>query len=115
MRSLRFLLLTAGFLPVVAARAENVVLPVAIFATGANQSLWATEVRATNHTGGDLMIHVMDFVGASAALRFEPGDYVIPAGQTRSFGAYNLVSEALTGCFQLECSVGLGAALFGAF
>jgi len=115
MRFSRYLILSATLLPIFAVQAERVVLPVAIFAVGANQSLWATEIRATNQTGGDLMIHVVDFVGASAALRFAPGDYVIPAGQTRSFGAYNLVSEALTGCFALECSVGFGNSAFGAF
>jgi len=115
MRSLRYLLLSAACLTPCVVQAERVVLPVAIFTTGANQSLWATEIRATNQTGGDLMIHVVDFVGAPAALRFAPGDYVIPAGQTRSFGAYNLVSEALTGCFVLECAVGFGNNAFGAF
>jgi hypothetical protein len=115
MRSLLHLILGAALLPVYAAHAERVVLPVAIFAAGANQSLWATEIRATNRTSGDLMLHVVDFVGVSAILSFAPGDHVVPAGQTRSFGAYNLVSPALSGCSDLACGVGVGNNAFGAF
>jgi hypothetical protein len=115
MRSLRCLILSVTLLPVLAARSERVVLPVAIFVAGANGSDWATEIRAANHTSGDLMLHVVDFVGASAALTFEPGDYVIPARQIKSFGAYNLVSPALAGCFGLACGVGVGNNSFGAF
>ena len=44
MTSLRCLLLSAAVLPVFAVQAERVVLPVAIFAAGTNQSLWATEI-----------------------------------------------------------------------
>jgi hypothetical protein len=99
-----------------AVHAERVVLPVAIFAAGANLSLWATEIRATNHTSGDLMLHVVDFVGVSAILRFAPGDYVVAAGQTRSFGAYNLVSPSQAQCIQfVSCAVGIGYNAFGAY
>jgi hypothetical protein len=115
MRSLRYLFLSAALLPVFAVHAERVVLPVAIFAAGANQSLWATEIRATNHTSGDLMLHVADFVGVSANLSFASGDYVVPAGQTRSFGAYDLLSPDLLQCGNLSCAVGPGATYFGAF
>jgi hypothetical protein len=116
MRSLRYLLLSAALSSMSAVHAERVVLPVAIFAAGANLSLWATEIRATNHTNGDLMLHVVDFVGVSAILRFAPGDYVVPAGQTRSFGAYNLVSPSQAQCIQFaSCAVGIGNNAFGAY
>lgn len=115
MRSLRCLILSVTLLPVLAARSERVVLPVAIFAAGANESLWATEVRATNHTSGDLMLHVVDFVGILSNLSFVPGDYVVSAGQVRSFGAYNLLSPTLSQCSTNECGVGIFATYFGAF
>jgi hypothetical protein len=115
MRSLRYLMLGAALLPVCAAHAERVVLPVAIFAAGANQSLWATEIRATNRTTGDLMLHVVDFVGVSSNLHFAPGDYVVPAERTQSFGAYNLLSPDLPQCGGLGCDVGIFATYFGAF
>jgi hypothetical protein len=116
MRSLRYLILGAVLLPAFAVHAERIVLPVAIFVRGANQSLWATEIRATNHTGGDLMLHVVDFVGLSSVLLpFAPGDYVVPAGQTRSFGAYNLFSPALAQCFRFECIAEFRLPGFGVF
>jgi hypothetical protein len=116
MRFLRHLLASAVLIFPFAARADRVVLPVAIFAPGANQSLWATEIRATNRTSGDLMLHVVDFVGVSRPqLPFAPGDYIVPAGQTRSFGAYNLLSPSLAQC-GVQCDVAFGQySYFGAF
>lgn len=116
MRSLRCLLASAVLIFAPVTRAERIVLPVSIFASGANNSLWATEVRATNGTGADLAVHVVDFVGVSANLSFAPGDYVVPAGQTRSFGAYDLLSPLFQSkeCGS-ECGVFLGASYFGAF
>jgi hypothetical protein len=116
MRSLRYLLLSATLVLCSSARAERVVLPVAIFASGANDSLWATEIRATNGIGSDLAFHVVDFVGVSANLSFAPGDYVVPAGQTRSFGAWDLLSPLFPSkqCGS-ECGVFLRASYFGAF
>src|SRR5271169_4216899 len=116
MRFSRYLILSATLLPIFAVQAERVVLPVAIYAPGANNALWATEIRATNHTGGDLMLHVMDFVGVLGSnLSFAPGDYVVPAGQVRSFGAYNLLSPTLDQC-DLACRVAIGFyTYFGVF
>ena len=115
MRFLRCLIVSAAIFVPVAARAEQIVLPVAIYAFGANESLWATEIRATNHSDGDLVLHVLDFVGVTSNLTFAPGDYVVPAGQTRSFGAYNLLSPDLAQCHGLSCDVGIGNDYFGAF
>ncbi len=116
LKSMRFapLLLLLGTMP---AMAERVVVPVAIYTAGANQSLWTTEIRATNHTTIDLAIHTIDYVDAAdnLLLRFASGDYAVPAGQTRAFGAYNLLSPALAQCTGISCRVSVAWHYFGAY
>jgi hypothetical protein len=112
-------LLAATFLASAAARAERVVVPVAIYARGANQSLWSTEIRVTNPTDAALAIHTVDYLDGAQdwlpLLQFRPGDYIIPAGQVVSFGAYDLLFPTAAQCSSELCSVEAPRPYFGAY
>ncbi len=81
------------------ARADQIVLPVAVYAYGANYSLWGSEVRVTNPTAGALSFRVVDFVGIlSLGLPFNPATFTVAGGATGSWGAYELLSPPRAIC-----------------
>ncbi len=120
--SMRFILLIALF-AAVPSRAERIVVPVSVIASGANGSLWTTEIRVTNATASDLSFHTVDFVSLPPAesnsfyWRFQPATYTVPAGTIRAFGAYELILPALTdgGCHDLGCTVSAFSPYYGAY
>ncbi|HTS00919.1 MAG TPA: hypothetical protein VMN04_00195 [Thermoanaerobaculia bacterium] len=91
------------------ARADQIVLPVAIYALGPGLTNWSTEIRATNNSDSPLSFNVVDFTGVPA-LPFKPSAVQVQPHQTVSLGAWSLLSVN-PGCN----GVGLGGAYFGAF
>ena len=81
-----------------AARAEEVVLPVAVYARGVNYTSWAGEVRVTNRGSTALTFRVVDFVGTLGMLPFSPADFSVAPGTTASWGAYDLLSAPPSEC-----------------
>ena len=107
------------FLTSLPVTAEHVVVPVAIYTRGANQSLWTSEVRVTNPTAAPLAFHTVDYLDGAQdwqpILHFQPGDYLVPPGQVVSFGAYGLLGPIAAQCSQEICSVEVPRPYFGAY
>lgn len=101
------------------AKAEHVVVPVAIYTRGANQSLWTSEIRVANPTAAPLVFHTVDYLDGAQdwqpLLHFQPADYAIPPGQVVSFGAYDLLGPVAAQCSQETCSVEAPRPYFGAY
>jgi len=106
-RSSGLLLLLATSL---GAAADQIVVPVAIYAPGPGLTNWSTEIRATNSSDSPLSFDVVDFTGVAPGFPFSPSTVQVLPHQTVSLGAWSLLS-AKPGCHGL----GLGEAYFGAF
>ena len=86
------LAILAGLTPSVAA-ADQIVVPVAIYARGAGLTSWSTEVRVRNSTADTVSFRVVDYVGNSA-YGFNPATYPVAPGKTASYGAWALHGTA---------------------
>jgi len=90
------------------ASAAQVVVPVAIWTLGSGGASWSTEIRVTNRSNQVQTFRVLDFIGYR--ISFAPGTFEVPANQTVSLGAYDLLS-AKPFC----AGLGVSPAYYGAF
>jgi hypothetical protein len=78
------------------ASADEIVVPVAIYARGLGLTSWSTEIRVRNSTPNALSFRVVDYVGNNP-YGFNPATFSVAPGEMASYGAWALHNSTL-GC-----------------